>query len=291
MNRRQLSYFIEVYNQKSYKKTAEYFIVSPQGVNKAIKILEEELNCKLFIQTVNGLMPTREADDLYPHAVAIKKEFDKIEQKRTDTRNKVVIYCIDSVMDVYFSDFLLEFYAKYPDITLKICETTNALAINQLYKNECDFAILQEEFKNDWIQNEVLFEAPFLLGVHKDNPLAKYNVIEDYDFSNLRLAGRGFDYVVYERTMNYLEKRNIKTVTTLETNNNRLLIDFVANNFGASFFSERFASQIKNENIKFIKIKNNIVNDRISISYSKKLTSKAKIFLKELKYWVFKNNL
>ena len=291
MNKRQLSYFVEVYNQKSYKKASDYFIVTPQGINKTIKLLEKELGCELFIQTNNGLMVTQEADELYPHAIAILKEFDMIEQKRADVPNKIVIYSIDGVMEVYLSDFLLEFYSKHPDISLKIYETTNAFAISQIQKNECDFAILQEEYKNEWIRNEVLFEAPFLLAVHKDSPLAKYDVIEDHDFSELRLAGRGFDYVVYDRTMSYLKKRGIKTITMLETNNSKLLIDFVANNFGACFLSEKSAALVNNENIKFIRIKNNIVNDRISIAYSPKIPPKAKVFLNELKYWILKNNL
>ncbi len=48
MNIRQLQYFVAVYNQKSFKHTAEYFSVSPQGINKMIKSLEEELEEKLF---------------------------------------------------------------------------------------------------------------------------------------------------------------------------------------------------------------------------------------------------
>lgn len=54
MNIRQLQYFVSVYNQRSFKATAEYYSVTPQCISKMIKSLEDGINEKLFVR--KGIM-------------------------------------------------------------------------------------------------------------------------------------------------------------------------------------------------------------------------------------------
>lgn len=289
MNKRQLTYFIEVYNQRSYKKAAEYFIITPQGINKTIKSLEDELSCKLFVMEKNKLVPTKEADELYPHAVSILKEFNYIEASSKDKRKTITIYSVDSIIDFQLSDFFIEFYRKHPNITLKIMESTDTAAIDHLKRNECDFAILQEIFQTTTIESDFLFEDPFVLVVNVNSPLAKFDCLEDDDFANLTLAGRGFDSIVYNRTMNFFSSHNINTTTVLESNNHKFIANIVENNVAAAFLSETAAAHYKSDQTKIIKVNNNIVNDRISISHKTVINDECQIFLKELKEWVAKN--
>lgn len=50
MSPRQLEYFLEIYNQRSIKNTAEKLIISSQALSKTLKEIEDELQVKLFIR-------------------------------------------------------------------------------------------------------------------------------------------------------------------------------------------------------------------------------------------------
>ena len=47
---------MHAYEKRSYKKVAEYFMVTPQGVSKMIRSIEEELGEKLFVKEKNRLI-------------------------------------------------------------------------------------------------------------------------------------------------------------------------------------------------------------------------------------------
>lgn len=61
MNQRQLSYFLEVYKQRSISTAAQSLFISPQGLSKTILALENELGVKLFTRSKNQMLPTKEA--------------------------------------------------------------------------------------------------------------------------------------------------------------------------------------------------------------------------------------
>ena len=286
MNIRQLQYFVAVYNQKSFKHTAEYFSVSPQGINKMIKSLEEELEEKLFQRKGNTIVPTAAADELFPHALHLLEEFNFIETHYKQRRGKVTVCSIDAIMDFYLMDFLTDFFVRHPDLDLKIIETTNDGAIEQLRRKECDFAILQENFCTSEIQNDFLFTSPFVILINTKNPLSQKDIFTDKDFDKLPLAGRGREYVIYDRAMKRLLSKNIHPINILESNNERLLVNLVKKNLAVATVNEAVASHYKTEGMKILPIKDSSVNDQISISYYPDLSPDALLFYKELKNWV-----
>lgn len=72
--------------------------------------------------------------------------------------------------------------------------------------------------------------------------LASKQIFTDYDFNNLRLAGRGSEYIIFDRTMKRLLAKNIHPVNVLESNNVRILIELVKKNLIAAAVNEAVAA-------------------------------------------------
>ena len=286
MNKTQLEYFIEVYRRKSYKKASEYLMITQQGVNKTIKSLEDELETKLFVREGNIITPTKAADDLYVHAKVIIDEYRMIENTTNRRQKKVTIYAIDSVTDYYLADFLVYFQKKYSGITLKIIETTNESAQDHVLKGLSDFAILQEEVVNLSIINNFLFEVPFVFVINKEHPLAKKKEFAVEDIDNSLFAGRGFEYVLYERSIQKWRKDKIVPITVLETNNPKLIMNLVNENQVVGSVNEAVANRYRSDNMVIRKIDDKSINDRIYLTHTKALTQEAKLFKKELIKWL-----
>lgn len=290
MNIRQLQYFVSVYNQRSFKATAEYYSVSPQCISKMIKSLEDGINEKLFFRKGNTVMPTEAAQELFPHAMRLIEELNIIESHCMQKRTSVSIFTIDSIIDFYLKDFITEFMEKHPDINLKIIEMTNDEAITRLRKKECDFAILQENFQTSEIKNDFLFTSPFVILINRNHPASNKRIFTDHDFNHLRLAGRGSEYVIFDRTMKRLLSKNIHPVNVLESNNVRILIELVKKNLIAAAVNEAVASYYQTDDIKIIPIEDPSVNDQISLSYYSNLTPAASLFHQELFRWLQSTN-
>lgn len=68
MNRNQLEWFCNACEARSFAKAAAASFVSRQAFGKAIKSLENELECTLFQRTEQGTVPTEAALRIYPIA-------------------------------------------------------------------------------------------------------------------------------------------------------------------------------------------------------------------------------
>ena len=58
MTFQQLSYLLEVDRTKSFSQAAKNLFVAQSTVSNAVSALETELNCRIFIRSVQGLSVT-----------------------------------------------------------------------------------------------------------------------------------------------------------------------------------------------------------------------------------------
>lgn len=65
MDMKSLNYFIEIANQKSMRKAAEVLYVSQPKLTRAMHVLEEEMETKLFQRTNHGVTLTVAGENLY----------------------------------------------------------------------------------------------------------------------------------------------------------------------------------------------------------------------------------
>ena len=91
MNTHQLECFEAVYREKSMNKAAKQLYMTPQGVSKAIQMLEGELDAELFERTKLGAYPTESADVLHEKASEIIRQMEDIRQKMTQLKNQKIL--------------------------------------------------------------------------------------------------------------------------------------------------------------------------------------------------------
>lgn len=66
----QLLYFISVSQTLSLNKTAELFFITPQGLSKALKNLEQEFNVQLLDSTKQGTSLTEDGQVFFEQGQA-----------------------------------------------------------------------------------------------------------------------------------------------------------------------------------------------------------------------------
>ena len=110
------------------------------NLTRAIKNLETELGCALFLRTNRGMKLTPEGERLFAH---IRVAFQQIERGETELqelrelrRGSVTIAASEIALRSMLLPVLQEFRRLHPDITLKISNHTTPQAIEALEAGE-----------------------------------------------------------------------------------------------------------------------------------------------------------
>ena len=84
MDVRQLRYFVEVVQAKSFTKAAERVRVAQPALGFQVRKLEEELGSKLLVRHSRGVRTTEAGDALLKHAQAILRQIELAKQEMID---------------------------------------------------------------------------------------------------------------------------------------------------------------------------------------------------------------
>lgn len=138
--------FYHVAKNKNITKTANELLLTQPGISKAIKNLEEQLGCSLFIRTKNGVILTDEGKVFYEQIKQAIEIINCAEQKLMEMINIDYGYLNIGVSNTltkkYLLPFIKDFHDKYPKIKIKIYTNPTFELIQKLRNGVIDFIIL-----------------------------------------------------------------------------------------------------------------------------------------------------
>ncbi len=188
MTIKQLRYIVSVAdNQFNISHTAEKLHTSQPGISKQIKLLEENLDCAIFVRNGKSLQGLSEkGKKIIQQARIILAEYDNLLTitKVTESEQQHFSIATTSTQSNYVLPAALkQFHQQYPQIQLNI-QDGNMDQLIEIGKNrEADCLILSginHSLQRHWFPNMLLipcFDWYQLLVCHKDSPLAKKKTI------------------------------------------------------------------------------------------------------------------
>lgn len=124
MDLHHLKIFVSVYKNKSFSKASEQLYLTQPTISDHIKSLEEELGCKLFDRLGRTIIPTKEADFLYSHALFILEKVeilkDSFNQFKKEISGELIIGASTIPGTYLMPGIISEFRKKYPSITFQV---------------------------------------------------------------------------------------------------------------------------------------------------------------------------
>ena len=150
-------YYVAKYG--SFTGAANKLLNNQPNVTRAMKALESELGCTLFIRTNKGVTLTREGEALYAH---ISLAFEHIQTGEEEiSANKglqkgiVSIGATEISLRCFLLPILNEYRNKYPGISIKISNLSSLQALSALKAGIVDFAIVTTPIQKDSALHEV----------------------------------------------------------------------------------------------------------------------------------------
>ena len=272
MNHRQLSYFLEVYEQKSISKAAERLFVPPQGLSKTIITLEKELGVQLFKHKANRITPTSDAARLAIHAKNILDEYDVIENKLFlgDNAIKTVeVYTSYDFPQLIQAAFYQHFNETYPKLRIKIKEFPDSNIVEDIEKNRVELGIVPGPFNSDKFICESLCTEEFCLVVNKEHPLAKYDAIPFSLLSGEKIVVKDSRSSISMNQLYSFEERGIKPNIILETSDVHLIHQMAESGYALGISLRYLADKIRSDSIKVVRFEENWLVKRLYLVRNK----------------------
>lgn len=200
--------FYNVAKNKNITKTANELMISQPAISKAIKNLEEQLNCTLFIRNKTGVVLTEEGKVFYEEIKQAMEIIDSAESKLLEMTNLeygfLNIGVSNTLAKKYLLPYIEKFYKEYPNIKINIHTNMTTELIKKARNGIVDIIILN----------------------------LPYNIPSDFDKFNLKTI---HDCFVANNKFNYLKDKNIKLK---ELNNYPLVL--LAEGSNSRYFLDHF---------------------------------------------------
>lgn len=197
MDVRQLRYFSEIVEAKSFTRAADRVRVAQPALGLQIRKLEEELGVDLLHRHSRGVEPTEAGNMLLGHANAILKQIEQARREVTDLsgppRGNVVLGITPTASALLATRLIRSCRELYPGISLNIFEGMSEEVMRRLSDNSLDMGFSYNPGAAKGIATEpLLTEELFLVGADdREDPGDKVSFGE-LSKRPLILPSRGF---------------------------------------------------------------------------------------------------
>ncbi len=228
------------------------------NVTRIMKLLESQLNCKLFIRGARGVSLTEEGERLYSHvAVAYRNILDGQEEicgRDALKSGTIEIGATETALHLFLLHVLHGFKKEYPAIRIKIHNRTTLETIRHLMSGELDFAVVTSPFEAPKTVSclKVLDFEEILVGGMAYERLCR-KPVELKELKAYPLVGLGRGTVTYELYKNFFVEHKLDMELDIEVATSDLMLPLLKNNFGLGFVPKQMAEPLIREG-KLVKI-------------------------------------
>ncbi|MCM1120286.1 MAG: LysR family transcriptional regulator [bacterium] len=260
-------YFVAKYGNITKAATA---IGSNQpNVTRIMKMLESQLNCRLFVREARGISLTKEGEILYSHVeVAYRHLLNAQEEiyKRDSQRNGTVeIGATETALHLFLLKALRDFKEEYPRIRIRIHNHTTPEIMKHLISGKLELAVITTPFDvpRTCSSVKVLDFEEILVGGTQYSSLGK-TIMRLDDIKKYSWIGLGRESVTYHLYKNFFIEQGIDLEPDMEVATSDLMLPMIENNLGIGFVPEQLARPLLEEK-KLVQIRLNCDIPRRSI--------------------------
>ncbi len=225
---------------------------SQPNVTRIIKLLEAQMNCRLFIRNARGIRLTEEGRLLYSHVeVAYRHLLDAQEEicgQASQRYGTVAIGVTETALHIFLLDLLRGFKAKYPAIRIKIYNQSTPDTVKQLVGGRFDFAVvtMPYEMPKAFSSVKAADYEEILVGGTEYAELANAP-LELKNIGRYPLIGLGRESATYRFYKEIFLAQGMDLELDMEVATSGLMLPLIEKNLGIGFVPEKLAAPLLKE--------------------------------------------
>lgn len=216
------------------------------NVTRTMKLLEAQLNCRLFIREPRGISLTAEGKLLYSHVeIAYRHLINAQEEicgQDVQDSGTVEIGATETALHLFLLKKLHDFKMQYPKVRIKIHNHTTPAILRQLVDGRLDFAVLTTPFEapKAFLCEKLLDFGEILVGGMQYRQLCDVPV-KLKDMTQYPWIGLGEGTATYDLYKNFFLAHKLNMELDTEVATSDLMLPLIQNNLGIGFVPERLA--------------------------------------------------
>ena len=283
--------FYNVAKNKNITKTANEMMITQPSISKAIKNLEEQLGCQLFIRSKHGVSLTEEGNIFYND---IKNAMEIIENAENNLKNLInleggtlSIGASHTITEKYLMKYINIFNNLYPKVKLKIVTGPTQGLIKDARNGLIDLIVLNLPYliPSDFnIEKTISIQDGFYASNNYKELKDKTISLKELNNYPLILLSKGSNTRYF--LDNFTSSKEVTLVPKIELTSYSLEFEFTKIGLGIGYLTKEFSKdEIINNNLFEIKTEPSIPKREIGIIYcnNKKISNICSKFIELLK--------
>ena len=160
-------YFYEVAKYNSYTKAAESLMISQPSLSYSIKVLETQLEKKLFIRDNNKIKLTEDGENLYNRLDAIFKQFEETNEN-DDYKGKIILGVRSAYAFKVLPFYINEFNKIHPNLEIDFIIGTSEKLLSLLENKKIDILIDEQKIDEEGYKSVLQTQNKVLLFTTKE---------------------------------------------------------------------------------------------------------------------------
>lgn len=231
---------------KNITKAAAALGSNQPNVTRIIKLLESQLNCRLFIREPRGLSLTEEGEKLYSHVEIAYKHFmnaqEEISGQSDRSSGTIELGATETALHLLLLNALRNFKTSYPKIRIKVHNYSTPELIQFLNAEKIDFAVITTPVKTTKVfQYETLYDFREILVGGPQYQFLCEKTLNLQELKNYPLIGLGRGTATYDLYKDFFIAHDTDMELDMEVASSDLMIPLIQSNLGIGFVPEDLA--------------------------------------------------
>ena len=238
--------FYYVAKYRNITKAAAALGSNQPNVTRIMKLLESQMNCRLFVREARGISLTEEGELLYSHVEIAYRHLlnaqEEISRPNSPGRGTVEIGVTDTALHLFLLSALHDFKREYPAIRIKIHNHTTLETVKYLVSGKLDFAVITTPFdvpKTFSCEKVLDFKEILAGGTEYQNLCAAPLGLEA--LKDCPWVGLGRGSATHELYRNFFLEHKLDMELDMEVTTSDLMLPLLENNLGIGFVPEKLA--------------------------------------------------
>ncbi len=192
MEIRQLRYFINVAETRSFSEASRQCFLSQSAISQQIKLLEEELGTQLFLRSTHVVSLTEAGEELLPLARQALKSFETCQEHMSGIRGLITGQLnigLTAAMEPYARYAIAEMLKRYPKLHINMYMKPTHELHKMLVNHELDIAFsINTANEGEGIESTPINSYRICAVMSKTHPLASRDVLSIKDLAGQSLV-------------------------------------------------------------------------------------------------------
>lgn len=261
MDTKDLRYFRQVCELGSINQAARQLFITPQGLSRAIRRLEQELNTSLFERSPGGMVSTESGKYLYENCIPILEKLDEMAlgiRQLDDRGQKVRIGFSCGVLNVFPFQKMREYRREYGHVIVQWEEASNQEILCKLRRGDIDIGFVIGQITDQELWSIEVFQREMNVVVYEGHPFYDRESLSVGDLREEQLITLNEKYYSYhsllQRCLDFGFTPNI-VVKTMES---QLIYQFCRQKIGLGIDADIHKNKFIMEGLRLVGLHDSI---------------------------------